>query len=398
MTEKSYFWTTGTSGDGETTYTQVDLQRAMMVMAACGRWEGIAPDFLNKLEATAAGANTVTVKSGGAIVDGRPYYNDAPVNVNIPSASGAGNRRIDRIVLRASWSSYTVRITRIEGTNAPSPTPPTITQISGTTYDIQICQVLVDTAGAVTVTDERTFARIGTADIAPNAVTYAKIQQGNARSLLGVAGASTDNYGEIVAGADGHVMRRSGANIGFGQLALGAFPTGLFTADAAGRAPFAAGVITAAEIANRTIVESIPPIGAYDVTTSSWKYGDVPWLLINDNETYVLARFRLPSRYVSGFSITPVVRAEAGSGNIYVRTEVYAGAEGEAYDTHVNIGNYAAKAITVAYTLLDANAGTDISAGDWIEVRVRRAGAHAADTYTGRAIVVGFNLSYTADS
>jgi hypothetical protein len=161
MAEMSYWWTTTGgvgSGDQVASYTQAHLSKVAQILAACAGFEGVAPGYLNSLACTAGGANTVNVNTGGAVVDGKAYLNDASVAVTVPSAVGAGNTRIDRIVLRASWAGFDIAITRIAGTDAASPTAPAITQTSGTTYDIQLCQVLVTTAGAVTVTDERTMA------------------------------------------------------------------------------------------------------------------------------------------------------------------------------------------------------------------------------------------------
>jgi hypothetical protein len=164
MSEFSYWWTTsGTpSGDQVASYTQAHLARIAAVLAACSGFEGVAPGYLNSLAGTVTGANTVQINTGGAVVDGKVYDSDSAVNVNIPSASGGGNTRIDRIVLRVSWSAFTVRITRIAGTDAASPAAPAITQTSGTTYDITLYQALVNTSGTVTLTDERTVASLFT--------------------------------------------------------------------------------------------------------------------------------------------------------------------------------------------------------------------------------------------
>ncbi len=176
MSELSLLWTTNGTGDGSSAgYTQVHWSGIGRVLAACSGFEGVAPGYANELECSDNGANTVAVNTGGAVVDGKPYTNDASEDVNIPSAVGAGNTRIDRLVLRAGWAAQTVRITRIAGTDAATPSAPSITQTSGTTYDIQLCQVLVDTDGAVTVTDERTFAQGGANSIATGAVTVTKI-------------------------------------------------------------------------------------------------------------------------------------------------------------------------------------------------------------------------------
>lgn len=176
MAEASYYWTTNGTGDGPVgKYSRSDLAQAHKVIGACKGFEGVAPGFLNELAGTVTGANTVSINSGGGLVDGIPYRSTAAVSVTIPSAVGAGNTRIDRIVLRASWSAQTVRITRIAGTDAASPTAPAITQTSETTYDILLYQALVTTGGTVTLTDERTFAATGSSGIATGAIVEGKI-------------------------------------------------------------------------------------------------------------------------------------------------------------------------------------------------------------------------------
>jgi hypothetical protein len=204
MSELSLPWTTDAAtpeGDQQASYTQAQLAILHKIVAACSNFEGVAPGFLNELEVDVAGANTVSVATGGAMVDGIVYHNDASQNVNIPGAVGSGNTRIDRIVLRADWAGFNVSVHRIAGVDAASPTAPAITQNSGTIYDIMLARVLVTTAGMVTVIDERTFATpkidnstldvssggtlrvkaqgIATGNIANNAVTTAKIADGN---------------------------------------------------------------------------------------------------------------------------------------------------------------------------------------------------------------------------
>lgn len=160
MAEWSGKWTTNAAGSGDQVagYTQAYYQILYEVLAACLGFEGVAPGYLNELEGSVTGANTVEINTGGALVDGHVYQNGAAEEVNIPNAIGAGNTRIDRIVLRCDWSAYTVRLTRIAGTDAGSPSAPAITQTSGTTYDILLYQALVNTSGDVTLTDERTWA------------------------------------------------------------------------------------------------------------------------------------------------------------------------------------------------------------------------------------------------
>ena len=163
MAEISGFWTTtGTAtGDQQASYTQIHWSTALKILAACNGFEGVASDYLNDLACTVTGANTVAMNTGGGLVDGKWYYNDASQNINIPSASGGGNTRIDRLVLRADWANFNVSLYRIAGTDAVTPSAPAVTQTSGTTYDIMLYQALVDTDGAVILTDERVYADLG---------------------------------------------------------------------------------------------------------------------------------------------------------------------------------------------------------------------------------------------
>jgi len=158
MAEFSAIWTTEGStpaGDQVGGYTQAHWADVMEVLSGGSGNNAVMSTYLNKLEGSVTGANTAEIDTGGAVVDGKVYRNDAPVSVNIPSAIGAGNTRIDRIVLRCDWSAYTVRVHRIAGIDAGSPSAPALTENSGSTYDIPLYQALVNTSGTVTLTDER---------------------------------------------------------------------------------------------------------------------------------------------------------------------------------------------------------------------------------------------------
>ena len=159
MAQLSGYWTTGGStGHQQISYSQALTASATEITAGCGKFEGVAKSYKNDLAGTVTGANTVSINTGGGIVDGKWYYNDSALAVNIPSAVGTGNTRIDRIVLRCVWSTFQVTIYRIAGTNAATPSAPALTQTHGGTYDIPLYQALVNTAGTVTLTDERLFA------------------------------------------------------------------------------------------------------------------------------------------------------------------------------------------------------------------------------------------------
>lgn len=171
MAESSFLWTTNGTGDGPSGgYTQAQWGKIAAILASVHQNNKVGPNYLNAF-ANSLSANTITVQSGGAVVDGKPYLNDANLGVNVPSAVGGGNTRIDRIVLRANWSAQTVRITRIAGTDAASPTAPAITTTSENTYDVKLYQVRVNTSGTVTIeVDEREWAQLVTNEVANDAI------------------------------------------------------------------------------------------------------------------------------------------------------------------------------------------------------------------------------------
>lgn len=164
--ESSLWWTTGTTGDGTTTYTEAqlttffgDLFTPNTTIGNPNATQGVLPGVGSELAVTGA-SSPVAVATGAALTEGYAYRNTASVNVTIPTPSSA--TRIDRIVLRVSHSTTrTVRITRIAGTEGTG-TAPAITQTAGTTWDIKLAQVSITTGGVITVTDERTFAHFAT--------------------------------------------------------------------------------------------------------------------------------------------------------------------------------------------------------------------------------------------
>ena len=153
MAETSGFWTTSGAGTGDQveSYTQAHHSTALMLAAGARGLDGVATSYLNGLAVT-AGSGKVTVGTGGGLVDGKWYTNSAAIDHTISSPT-AGTERIDRIVLQAVWSSFTVRCVKLAGTASSSPTPPALTQTRGGTFEISLAQVRVTSAGVITVTD-----------------------------------------------------------------------------------------------------------------------------------------------------------------------------------------------------------------------------------------------------
>lgn len=113
-------------------------------------------DSLQVTQNSPAGMS-VLLNIGTALVYGTTYENDSALTLAI-TANASGNSRIDTIVLRKSWISQTVRAVVLTGTPAASPTPPSLTQILGVTWEIPIADILVANA-AVSISNSNITSR-----------------------------------------------------------------------------------------------------------------------------------------------------------------------------------------------------------------------------------------------
>lgn len=167
MAEKSLFWYTngftGDTGDGAAPYTQEEFRLFNHAWAAHNQANaGVFPNVLNSLGVSGI-ASPLAMGTGRAIVYGFPYWNDASLNlaVTTPSVGDTGGR----VVLRAVWSSQTVRavvVLNTDGNNAI----PALTQTDGTLWEIPLATFVIDTSGNIWtdsgksvagVTDARVF-------------------------------------------------------------------------------------------------------------------------------------------------------------------------------------------------------------------------------------------------
>lgn len=244
MAERSQFWNTSTTGDGATTISEAQTIEwfrdviAPFSSAGPNTTQGILRGVLGEL-APSGTATPIAIAAGAAIVEGFYYKNTDVVNFAIPTPNSA--TRYDRIVLRADHSARTVRLARLEGVEGGGGAP-AVTQIAGTTWEIQVAHLTVLTNGTIIVTDERSFAHFATkvsgamldanvADgttlelsgtsvrIRDNGVSNAKLRDSAALSVIGRSANSSGDPADITASSDGHVLRRSGTVLGFGQVA-----------------------------------------------------------------------------------------------------------------------------------------------------------------------------------
>ncbi len=184
MAESSIFWTTGSTGDGASPYTQaqvVDWLRRTFLNAPAS--EGVLKGYSNELAPSGA-ASPVAIAAGAAMVYGFPYENTAPVNVTIPTPSIGTTGH--RIVLRVSWAAQTVRIA-LKSSSDGVASIPALTQTANTTWEISLATLTITTGGVITVTDARGWAHpnfdvkdlsVTTGKLADDAVTNAKIGAG----------------------------------------------------------------------------------------------------------------------------------------------------------------------------------------------------------------------------
>jgi len=143
----------------------------------------------------------VTVYTGWAVVNGRMYQLTADTTVSIPqNTDGSGDDRIDSIVAQLNITNREIRLVDRQGTVAPSPVAPTLTQTS-TVWEIRLANVLV----------QNLAIQIDNADIDTTVRAYARqtlVKEGGLAPLTSVAdgelpmGISADNYGLIPAISD----------------------------------------------------------------------------------------------------------------------------------------------------------------------------------------------------
>lgn len=101
----------------------------------------------------ASGDRTVSVSSGLSNVGGILFMSDATETVELPENS-SNRSRIDRIILRADWSTPRGYITYRRGTASSAPIPPALTREPGVQYEVPIAEVTVGPGqGSLTASD-----------------------------------------------------------------------------------------------------------------------------------------------------------------------------------------------------------------------------------------------------
>jgi hypothetical protein len=172
MTERSYYWDGLVTGDAVLAPYATTVWNDLVWETLFQRdstEQSVLEDYLNELVVSGVSGG-VKVATGAALVNGTLYENTVALSLAIETPSS--DPRIDRIVLRKTWVDQKIRLAVLQGTEAASPTAPTLTQSEGDTWEVSLAQVRITIGGVITVTDERLFSRSPLAGV----VTIAEIE------------------------------------------------------------------------------------------------------------------------------------------------------------------------------------------------------------------------------
>lgn len=283
MAQSSRFWTTNPAvGDGPAAgYTMTHFYEFLLRLLTTDQEasQGVLRGVGNEL-AVSGSSSPLSVNDGAAIVYGLFYENTSPLNlaVTTPSTGTTGGR----VNLKVDWSAQTVRAVIQLNTDGVA-TPPALVQTAGSEWSISLATFTITTAGTITLTDVRAycefasaisagiidgvtglsvigraanstgaaaaivasadgqvlkrngnaleFGQVDAAGIANNAVTDAKLRDSAALSVIGRAANTSGDPADIVASADGQVLRRSGTSIAFGTVEAAGIADGAVTTD-----------------------------------------------------------------------------------------------------------------------------------------------------------------------
>lgn len=342
MTQRSLFWDGIALGDcGPYVSAQLHDQMLRSITGCTGNI-GVLLNWLNGLEVSGT-SSPVSVASGGAVVYGTFFETDTAVSVSAnPPASGYS--RYDVIVVRRDVSAQTVRIGKVTGNPAVgTPSVPALTQDVAATYEIPLANILIDSAGTITVTDAREFAQYSTAWV-------------------------------------------------------GAFVTGDMIAD---------GEVTADKLADQTRWEvkgagQIEPDATNPCTLvvgANYDYWSFAAAAANEAWVYFLS----PTGLVGGTTAFYLWTAPnaAAAGNVKWDYNVYYGSGGGALTNATGSILVAQGGRAVANSYQDAFftiTTLTLTEGQIIALQVIRDGAAGADTYGNTARLLGVEMAWTADA
>ena len=157
MAERSgFFNAVYRNGEYDRKYNANDYSDNLAVIIS----NGVLRSENDDLRVTASGM-VCTVGAGRAWINGKYYYNDAPISFAAVSAP-AGGSRWDRIMLRLDndVASRSIALRYVQGVAANTPTKPEPVR-SGNVFELVLADIFVGTnAASVVVTDKRADASL----------------------------------------------------------------------------------------------------------------------------------------------------------------------------------------------------------------------------------------------
>jgi len=251
--QKSIFWTTGTTGDGTSTYTQSELFAWMKrTLLGAPNSEGVLKGYAGDLAVTGT-SSPLSVAAGAAVVNGIPYENDAPVDVEVPTPL-VGTTGF-RVVLRADYTAQTVRIA-LKISQDGVITVPALDQLDGTIWEISLATGTITVGGVIELTDTRQYAHfrtaVDTSMLDDGSVTSAKLASGAAAANIG-NGAITN---AMLANNAVTLSKMADNSVGTSELVDGSVTTAKLANGAVNASKLADNSVTSAKIVDGTIQTS----------------------------------------------------------------------------------------------------------------------------------------------
>jgi len=158
--------------------------------------------------------NLFIVEVGGTIL--RPdidytFPTISQIQFTAPPALGTSNIRVRNLgVARSVNSSISTAMIQNDAVTTPKILNANVTAAKLATDSVETAKIV--------------NLAVTTGKLVDNAVTNDKLRDSSALSVIGRSADSSGDPADIAASSDGHVLRRSGTSLGFGQLAASAFP------------------------------------------------------------------------------------------------------------------------------------------------------------------------------